>query len=281
VPDYTLFGTTPGPADSATDGQPLNLAHQINTTAPCWAKGLRFYRGNLDITGTITGRLWTAAAPATGSAVPGTDVTFTLDGLGWHTALFPAPVELPVGSYKAAVRFPDRWPLTTGYWFTGGPGENGITSGPLTAPNATSSLDGQGSFSTGALTTYPATGASNRANYWVDLLVTDTDPEGGPEVADHTINADDFGIHAVTLTAASEDTFTFDTDLDQIEITNHGGIHPVYYTTDGTPATVAGRNTRILPAGWHTARVRPYTTGPTVVRVISAGTPTISVTRGT
>ena len=281
MPDYTIFGTTPGPTTSATDGQPLNLAHQINITTPCWALGIRYYRANTTITGNITGRLWLSTGPGTGTLVDGTPIAFAAPGdtTDWQTALFTTPVPLEPGSYKPTVRFPDQWPNRPGYWEPGGAGENGRTSGPLTAPNATNAIDGQGSFSTGTATVYPATASATKADYGIDLLVTDTDPEGGVDVADYTVLAGEFGVHEITLVAATESTVTFDTDLDQVEITNHGGTSPVYYTTDGTPATVAGRNTRLLPAGWNTARVRPYTLGSTTVRFVSAGTPKISITR--
>lgn len=281
--DHSIFGTTPGPSTSVTDGQPLNLAHQINTTAPCWALGIRFYRGNLDITGTITGRLWQITGAGAGTAIPGTDVTFDIgDTTGWKEALFADPVELAIANYKPTVRFPDRWPLTASYWEAGGAGENGHTSGPLTAPNAAGATDGQGSFSAGALTVYPATGASNKANYWVDLLVTDTDPSSGPEggvVAEYTVAQDEIGVHAIALVADTETIVRFADNVSTVEIVNMTGTAPVYFTVDKDAVSVAGNDTQLLPAKIGSVEAPSPGQQATVVRLISPGTPTISVTR--
>jgi hypothetical protein len=278
--DYSIFGDTPGPSTSVDPEGPLNLAHQINITTSCWALGLRWYRATLDITAPITGRLWQATGIATGTAIPDTDVTFALgDTTGWKTALFTQPIPLDIGAYKPAVHVEGRWALTGSYFSLGQPGHDGITVGPLTMPGPDAAYDAQGSFSTGPITTYPGTGASNRANYWVDLLVTDTDPEGGPEVADYTIAGDEIGVHAVPLVASTVSTFTFADDVTEVTITNMTGTAPIYYTLDGTAPTVAGAKTRLVPADIVSVEVEPTGSGPSVVKLISPGTPTVSVAR--
>lgn len=278
--DYSIFGDTPGPSTSVDPEGPLNLAHQINVTAPCWALGLRWYRATLDITAPITGRLWKATGIATGTAVADTDVTFDLgDTTGWKTALFATPFALDLASYKPTVHVEGRWALTGSYFSVGQPGHGGTTVGPLTMPGPDNAYDAQGSFSAGPITTYPGTGATNRANYWVDLLVTDTDPEGGPEVADHTVAADEQGVHNITLTAGTVDTVTFADDVTQIRVTNMTGTAAVYYTVDGSTPTVAGKNTRLLPAAIGSVLVEPPSSGPTAVKLISSGTPAVSVAR--
>lgn len=277
--DYSIFGTTPGPTTSVDPEGPLNLAHQINVTAPCWALGLRWYRATLDITAPVTGRLWRATGIGTGTAVTGTDVTFDLgDTTGWKTALF-TPFALDLASYKPTVHVEGRWALTGSYFSVGQPGHDGTTNGPLTMPGPDTAYDAQGSFSTGPITTYPGTGATNRANYWVDLLVTDTDPGGDDPVADHTVAADEQGVHAVALTASTVDTVTFADDVTRITITNMTGTAPIYYTVDGSTPTVAGKNTRLVPAAVTHVDVEPATSGPTTVKLISPGTPTVSVAR--
>lgn len=273
--EYTLFGTTPGPDTSGSDGQPITLAHQITITTPCWATALRVYRGTTAITGPLTGRLWRATAPTTGTAVPGSDVTFSLSGTGWQTALLDTPIALDPGIYKAAVRFTDQFPVTSGYW-TSGPGATGITSGPLTAPNNTDALDGQGSYTTS--TGYPGTSGSG-GGYWVDLTVTDTDPIGGMDVADYTVAEGDQGKYEIPLAANTEAVVTFAEDLDDVEISNDTGAARVYFTVDGTPATVRGANCRQLPAAIHYVSLGVYRNGGTVVRLISETPTIVSVAR--
>lgn len=178
--DYRLFAAATGPDSSVTDGQPLNLAVEFTVSSQVWLTALHFWRADTSITGSISGQVFTAAD---GLAVAGAGGTFSLSGTGWQTVTLAAPVELtPATRYRLAVHFPDRWCLTAGYWSFGGAGENGITSGPLTAPSATSAPAGQGSYAYGPAGTYPASASANHANYWVDITVTETDPgSGGPE----------------------------------------------------------------------------------------------------
>jgi hypothetical protein len=186
VTDYRLFVATTGPDTSVTDGQPLNLAVEFTVSSQAWLTALHFWRADTTITGSITGQVFTAPG---GSAVADTDATFSLSGTGWQTATLPAPVELTPGTrYRLAVHFPDRWCLTASYWSFGGAGENGITSGPLSALSAITAPAGQGSYAYGPAGTYPASASANHANYWVDVTVTDTDPGSGglDEVSDET-----------------------------------------------------------------------------------------------
>ncbi|MFD7705698.1 hypothetical protein [Streptomyces sp. NPDC059786] len=96
---------------------------------------------------------------------------------------------------------------------------------------------------------------------------------------EHTVSADEWGIHALTLTAAEETIVRFAADCDQIEILSHDGTAPIYFTVDGSPAAVEGPTCRVIPASISSATVHPPTPGGTVVRLISAGTPTVSVSR--
>jgi hypothetical protein len=65
---------------------------------------------------------------------------------------------------------------TVNYWATGGPGANGITAGPLTAPSLSAATSpGQSTYNAGSWA-YPNTYASsgNGENNWVDIEVTPT-----------------------------------------------------------------------------------------------------------
>ena len=65
-------------------------------------------------------------------------------------------------------------PGHNGYWGSGGPGANGITAGPLTAPGTSAATSpGQCTYNYGSWA-YPQTYASagNGENYWIDVEVT-------------------------------------------------------------------------------------------------------------
>jgi hypothetical protein len=91
------------------------------------------------------------------------------------------------------------------------------------------------------------------------------------------------GCYGKTLVASTVDTVTFTQNFDEIEVVISGGS-PVYVTVDGSTPTVAN------PADWEVpvallVRKIPCdlnqvdsNTGGTVVLLISAGTPTYSIT---
>ncbi|MGW7350960.1 hypothetical protein [Streptomyces sp. NPDC054784] len=98
-------------------------------------------------------------------------------------------------------------------------------------------------------------------------------------MADYQVQPGEIGIHALTLTAGQATTVTFPDDVDEIEILSHDGAAAVYFTVDGTAPAVEGRSSRVLPAAVTSVQVEPPTAGPTVVKLISAATPKVSVTR--
>jgi hypothetical protein len=184
---FRIWPATNGPFTSANDGQPLNLATEFYVTQTCWATAVLFWRGDTNVLGPILGRLWRVDSGTTGSAVPGTDVTFVLNGTGWQTATFSAPVQLVANQrYRTGIVVPGNFSATAGYWNPGGAGETGFTNGALKAPSNGPNPDQsgtQGSFIAGATYTYPTSNFQG-GNYWVDVTVTDVDPAiGGPKAA--------------------------------------------------------------------------------------------------
>ncbi|GAA4824475.1 hypothetical protein [Streptomyces ziwulingensis] len=95
----------------------------------------------------------------------------------------------------------------------------------------------------------------------------------------YTVQADEWGVHGITLEAGTVTTVHFPDDVTEIEILSHDGAAPIYFTVDATNPQVEGRASRVIPASISSAQVEPPTAGPTVVKMISAGTPKISVTR--
>ena len=104
-------------------------------------------------------------------------------GSGWVACEYSG-VSLPAGDYKVSVYTPggsDNFYLETeDYWSTGGAGANGITSGPLTAPNAANATaPGQVTYYHGAFA-YPDTYDSefDGQNRWLDIEVTPSTTTG-------------------------------------------------------------------------------------------------------
>ena len=115
--------------------------------------------------------------------VPGTTLVLSqpspswsgIAGSGWVSAPLSGTLSAGV-SYKVAVcngaASPAIWnQFTANYWSTGF-GANGLTSGPITAPdNASADSPGQDTYNAGATLTYPATNVGPYT-YWLDIEVT-------------------------------------------------------------------------------------------------------------
>ena len=97
-------------------------------------------------------------------------------GSGWVSCAYSG-VTLPAGDYKVSVFYAggSQWyQATVSYWGGGGPGSNGITSGPVTAPSLSAATSpGQSTYNYGSWA-YPHTYASGASgeNNWVDVEVT-------------------------------------------------------------------------------------------------------------
>lgn len=166
--DYQIWPSTDGPNTLSTD-VPISCGLEFVASSQVYAKGLRFYRGDVGILGPVTGAIFAVDGPSSGSLVPGTDVAFTLSGTGWQSASM-MPVSLVTGQhYKAVIFFPTNYTSTSNYWET----SPDIVNGPLTAPNTANATAGQDTFSTGASLQYPMS-TFHGGNFWVDVVVTDT-----------------------------------------------------------------------------------------------------------
>lgn len=98
-------------------------------------------------------------------------------------------------------------------------------------------------------------------------------------MATYTLAAGDVGVHDKTLVASTVDTVAWPAGVvsDLVEVLNDGATD-IFVTVDGSAPTVAGGATWEVSPG--TARVlrTPGGVVPTTVKLISAGTPTYSVT---
>lgn len=98
-------------------------------------------------------------------------------------------------------------------------------------------------------------------------------------MAVYTVQPGEWGVHGLTLEPGTITEIHFDDDAPEIEVLSHDGAAAVYFTTDGTTPQIEGRACRVIPASISSATVQPPTAGPTVVKLISAGSPKVSVTR--
>lgn len=96
-------------------------------------------------------------------------------------------------------------------------------------------------------------------------------------MAAYTVAEKKIAKHNIVMVANVEDNVMFFENPTEVEIVSDGAAK-IYVTTDGTAATVAGDNTYIIPAIAGVRTIRHW--DPTAaVRLISPGTPTVSVTR--
>ena len=177
---YRLWPNYPNLPGAANGGSlAYTLATEFTLSQSCSLDNIWFYSAS------GAGALPTRCAiwdVATQSVVSGTDDTAPSwsgsAGSGWNANAYSG-VTLPAGDYKVAVFYGggSQWFLfNTGYWASGGPGGNGITTGPLTAPGLSAATSpGQSTYHDGTWG-YPGTYGSNGngENYWVDVEVTPT-----------------------------------------------------------------------------------------------------------
>lgn len=98
-------------------------------------------------------------------------------------------------------------------------------------------------------------------------------------MANYSVASGDHAVHDKTLAAGTVDTVQFADDCRKVEIVSNGTAS-LYVTVDGSTPTVSGPKTYIMPAGGPMARViESPDPKATVVQLISAGTPTYSVSR--
>ena len=81
----------------------------------------------------------------------------------------------------------------------------------------------------------------------------------------------------VTLVASTPQTLNLtDTLVSRVMVTNHGPTNVVYVRSDGTNPTVAGDEAHVVLVG-QARELRVFDLDTTAVRLISAGTPVVTV----
>ncbi|WP_283139122.1 DUF4082 domain-containing protein [Rhizohabitans arisaemae] len=148
-----------------TDSDPAGvvLGVKFRSTQNGWITGIRFYKGPQN-TGTHVGTLWAADGTKLAEATFANEST-----AGWQQVNFTTPVQVTAGTtYVASYRAPVGKYSHTPNVFNNG----GVDSPPLRA--LASGEDGPNSVYRYGANAFP-TNASN-ANYWVDVVFSDTAP---------------------------------------------------------------------------------------------------------
>jgi len=167
----TLFESDATPAvTSANDSSPVTLGVQFTTDVNGWIAGVRFYKGQGN-TGTHIGSLWTS----TGTLLAQGTFTNETDN-GWQTLEFTNPVAVTAGTtYVAGYYAPNgHYAADAGYF------SSAVNNSPLHA-QATSGPGGNGVYAYGN-DQFPSN-TYNGANYWVDPILSVSQPTGqAPQV---------------------------------------------------------------------------------------------------
>jgi hypothetical protein len=174
---WPSYPTLPGAA--STDTKPYTLATQCQLSTASTLDNIWFYSAAGSTALPSQCGIWEVSSQSVVSGTVNTSPSWSgAAGSGWVSCSYSG-VTLPVGNYQVAVYSVGGSPwyqATTGYFGQGGPGANGITAGPLTAPGLSdASGAGQAAYNAGTWA-YPASygTASNGENFWVDVEVTPT-----------------------------------------------------------------------------------------------------------
>lgn len=81
----------------------------------------------------------------------------------------------------------------------------------------------------------------------------------------------------LTLVANTVAEVDLPTNAGRVEVLNRDGADEVYFTVNGAAPTVGGNDTHVLPATVGSVEVSRTRSGAAVVKLISAGTPKVSV----
>jgi Domain of unknown function (DUF4082) len=195
---YRLFPSTDGPSSPVSYSGPFLAGILFCVTSNCWFEGYWWW---VCPSGQSTSpqkfALWQLYGGGKGNLIPGSVVTSgTLTAGQWNYIPLPAPLQLSIGNvsgvgaavYEVATGFNGSFPDTNNQFGTGQPYASGITNGPLfgysdqgaSAPSPSSATASQGAF--GVAGTDPSVNlpdqGSNSSNFWIDLQIGDTAPDG-------------------------------------------------------------------------------------------------------
>jgi hypothetical protein len=171
-PSYPVL---PGVASGDTTG--YTLATEFQLSQSCTLDNIWFYSSSGAAALPTKCAIWDVSSQSVVSGTENDSPTWSgAAASGWVACAYSG-VTLPTGDYKVAVFYgggSSWYQVTVDYWGTGGPGANGITAGPVTAPGLSAATSpGQATYNPGSWA-YPLSygSGSNGENFWVDVEVT-------------------------------------------------------------------------------------------------------------
>ena len=165
--ELSIWGNTGSPAyESVNDNSAIEIGTKVRSSVDGYITGVRFYKG-LTNTATHVAHVWSSSGTLLA------DETFTSEtASGWQEVRFSSPVAIFSNTTYIVSYFS---PYPGNFAITGGGLSSGFTNGPLTALAA--GVDGpNGVYKYGG--GFPDGG--NNANYWVDVLFSETNPNENP-----------------------------------------------------------------------------------------------------
>jgi hypothetical protein len=178
VATYSLFSHAGTPAISGTPSG-STLGTEFSLSAPAALTGIWYFTptGATGLPGNCVIYKVSDKSQVAGTLVNSPTWSGAAGANQWVKCSYDGSVILAAATnYRVAVfaGASAAWAYQGGYWASPGPGQNGITSGIITAPNAATASDGgaQGSVSTAGSLAYPNNAADSPSNFWIDVEVT-------------------------------------------------------------------------------------------------------------
>lgn len=174
--DYRAYGAESPPANAATDDSAYTLGMEFDVLQNCWLKNIHFWQptGNSPSSATRKALLFQVIDASNGTLLEGpSDFPATVSG--WNTYFSGRALTTGV-KYRACIFHSAGRYAATGSWYSTGPGANPLVNGPLRVYDQDLAAGAnQDSFLASAVPGYPIN-SSSAANYWIDVTVTDVDP---------------------------------------------------------------------------------------------------------
>ena len=223
--EYRLFdpGTFGSPPDSnSSDSTNIQVAVEFEVDSDADLTSAWFYNPSDGTTNTRVFRLWDAE---TTSLVYGPE-DFGSNATGqWNELVLSTPYALTPGNrYRAAVYHPGgNFNVTFDFWSTGD-GADGITNGPLYAPDDTDAIDNvQNAYTYFDATVFP-TSVFSASNYWTDVTVTAAGAGADLEIqnAAHAVSSDNVALTQVHSLAVANAAHAVSSD--NVALTGAGDL---------------------------------------------------------
>ncbi len=181
--DYDPFGALVGPTDATADDAPYTMGLEFDVASPGWVVGIEFWQatGGSPSSATRQALLFEVTDASTGAPIDMGADDFPATVSGWNTyepEIYPEVT--PGNVYRACVFHPAGRYSATANYFSSGDGASPIVTGILRVMDADLATgNDQCSFIQNATPQFPVT-SFNSTFYWINVIVTDVDPNTPP-----------------------------------------------------------------------------------------------------